>query len=113
MPRLKPCGRSTHRGWVPSIRTGFGLELQVDGFYTSEAYTDDLNTVDVVPSGQRGRIGGYTVWNATANYALTLCDCTVFVTGKNIGDKLYVADMSRGLTPGMPRLVQAGFSVRF
>jgi hypothetical protein len=24
-----------------------------------------------------------------------------------------VADMSRGLTPGMPRLVQAGFSFRF
>jgi Fe(3+) dicitrate transport protein len=95
------------------IRTGFGLELQMDGFYTSEAYTDDLNTVEVVASGQRGRIGGYTVWNATANYALTLCDCTVFVTGKNIGDKLFVADMSRGLTPGMPRLVQAGFSVRF
>jgi len=95
------------------IRTGFGLELQMDGFYTSEAYTDDLNTVEVVASGQRGRIGGYTVWNATANYALALCDCTVFVTGKNIGDKLYVADMSRGLTPGMPRLVQAGFSLRF
>jgi Fe(3+) dicitrate transport protein len=95
------------------IRTGFGLEMQVDGFYTSEAYTDDLNTVAIVASGQRGRIGGYTVWNATANYALTACDCTVFVTGKNLGDKLYVADMSRGLTPGMPRLVQAGFSFRF
>jgi len=24
-----------------------------------------------------------------------------------------VADMSRGLIPGMPRLVQAGFEVRF
>jgi Fe(3+) dicitrate transport protein len=95
------------------IRTGFGLDVQVDGFYTSEAYTDDLNTVQVVASGQRGRIGGYTVWNATANYALDACDCTVFVTGKNLGDKLYVADMSRGLTPGMPRLVQAGFSFRF
>jgi Fe(3+) dicitrate transport protein len=37
----------------------------------------------------------------------------VFVTAKNLTDKLYVADMSRGLIPGMPRLVQGGFSFRF
>ena len=55
----------------------------------------------------------YTVWNLTANYDLPLCDCTVFATAKNLGDELYVADMSRGLIPGMPRLVQAGFEVRF
>jgi Fe(3+) dicitrate transport protein len=95
------------------IRVGPGLDVQLEGVYTSEAYTDDLNTVEIVASGQRGRIGGYTVWNATANYVLPVCDCTVFLTGKNLGDKLYVADMSRGLTPGMPRLVQAGLSFRF
>jgi len=95
------------------IRVGRGLDVQLEGVYTSEAYTDDLNTVEIVASGQRGRIGGYTVWNATANYVLPVCDCTVFLTGKNLGDKLYVADMSRGLTPGMPRLVQAGLSFRF
>jgi Fe(3+) dicitrate transport protein len=95
------------------FRVGLGLDLQLEGVYTSEAYTDDLNTVEIVASGQRGRIGGYTVWNATANYVLPVCDCTAFLAGKNLGDKLYVADMSRGLTPGMPRLVQAGLSFRF
>jgi Fe(3+) dicitrate transport protein len=95
------------------VRTGFGLEVALEGVYTSSSFTDDLNTVEVIANGQRGEIPGYTVWNLTANYDLPLCDCTVFATAKNLGDTLYVADMSRGLIPGMPRLLQAGFEVRF
>jgi Fe(3+) dicitrate transport protein len=95
------------------LRADSGLEVALEGVYTSAAFTDDLNTVAVVASGQRGEMPGYTVWNLTANYALPVCNCTVFATAKNLGDKLYVADMSRGLIPGMPRLVQAGFELRF
>ena len=95
------------------VRTGFGLEVALEGVYTSAAFTDDLNTVEVVANGQRGEMPGYTVWNLTANYDLPRCNCTVFATAKNLADTLYVADMSRGLIPGMPRLVQAGFEVRF
>jgi Fe(3+) dicitrate transport protein len=95
------------------VRTPQGLEVGVEAVYTSAAFTDDLNTVDIVANGQRGEIPGYTVWNLTANYNLQACDCTVFATAKNLGDKLYIADMSRGLIPGMPRLLQAGFEVRF
>jgi Fe(3+) dicitrate transport protein len=95
------------------VRTPLGLDVQLEGVYTSSAYTDDLNTVDVVASGQRGEIPGYTVWNLTANYGLDACDCKLFVTAKNLTNKLYIADMSRGLIPGMPRLVQGGFEVRF
>jgi Fe(3+) dicitrate transport protein len=95
------------------VRTGFGLEVALEGVCTSSSFTDDLNTVAIDANGQRGAMPGHTVWNLTANYELPLCDCTVFATVKNLGDKLYVADMSRGLIPGMPRLVQAGFEVRF
>jgi len=95
------------------MRTPFGLDVELEGVYTSSAFTDDLNTVDVVASGQRGEIAGYTVWNLTANYELNACECKLFATAKNLTDELYVADMSRGLIPGMPRLVQGGFEVRF
>jgi len=95
------------------MRTPQGLEFAVEAVYTSAAFTDDLNTVEIVANGQRGRIPGYTVWNLAANYSLSTCECTVFATAKNLGDKLYIADMSRGLIPGMPRLLQAGFEVRF
>ena len=64
-------------------------------------------------NGQRGEIGGYTVWNLSANYGLQACACNLFVAAKNLTDKLYIADMSRGLIPGMPRLLQAGFEIRF
>jgi Fe(3+) dicitrate transport protein len=95
------------------LRTPFDLRVELEGVYTSATYTDDLNTVTIVANGQRGRIGGYTVWNLSANYDLQSCDCTAFVTAKNLADKLYIADMSRGLIPGMPRLLQAGFELRF
>ncbi|MGI9246274.1 MAG: TonB-dependent receptor family protein, partial [Steroidobacteraceae bacterium] len=95
------------------LRMSFGLELALEGVYTSAAFTDDLNSVPVDASGQRGRMPGYTLWNLTANYPLTACDCTVFATAKNLTDELYVADMSRGMIPGMPRLLQAGFELRF
>jgi len=95
------------------LRTPFGLSVELEGVYTSAAFTDDLNTVAIVASGQRGEIGGYTVWNLSANYGLQACDCNLFVTSKNLTDKLYIADMSRGLIPGMPRLLQAGFEIRF
>ena len=40
-------------------------------------------------------------------------DATVFLTVKNVVDTLYIADRSRGLLPGPPRLVQAGVKMRF
>jgi len=95
------------------LRTSFDLRIELEGVYTSSAYTDDLNTVAIVANGQRGRIGGYTVWNLSANYGLQACACNLFVAAKNLADKLYIADMSRGLIPGMPRLLQAGFEIRF
>jgi Fe(3+) dicitrate transport protein len=95
------------------VRMPFGLSVELEGVYTSSAFTDDLNTVDIVANGQRGEISSYTVWNLTANYAMQACDCKLFVTAKNVSDELYVADMSRGLIPGMPRLLQGGFEIRF
>jgi Fe(3+) dicitrate transport protein len=94
-------------------RTGFGLDVQLEAVHTSAAYTDDLNTLAVVANGQRGEMDGHTVWNLTANYALDLCDCKLYVAAKNLTDELYVVDMSRGLTVGMPRLVQGGFELKF
>jgi Fe(3+) dicitrate transport protein len=95
------------------LRTAFDLSVEIEGVYTSSAYTDDLNTIEITPNGQRGRMPGYTVWNLSANYPVDAWDCTLFLTVKNLTDELYVVDMSRGLVAGMPRLVQGGFELRF
>ena len=55
----------------------------------------------------------YTVWNVAVNYAVPQSTWTLFLATKNATDELYVADMTRGLIPGAPRLVQGGFSYRF
>jgi Fe(3+) dicitrate transport protein len=87
--------------------------VELEGVYTSSAFTDDLNTVEITPNGQRGEMPGYTVWNLSANYPLRAWNMNLFFTVKNLTDDLYIVDMSRGLVPGMPRLVQGGFEVRF
>jgi Fe(3+) dicitrate transport protein len=95
------------------VRAPFGLSVELEGVYTSSAYTDDLNTVEITPNGQRGEMPGYTVWNLSANYPVDAWNLNLFLTVKNLTDEIYVVDMSRGLVPGMPRLVQGGFSVSF
>jgi Fe(3+) dicitrate transport protein len=92
--------------------TGSRWRAQVDGIYTDEMYTDDLNTVPVTANGQRGLIDDHLTWNATVNLYLTE-RLDVFATVKNISDKTYVVDMTRGLVPGSPRLVQGGVTLRF
>jgi Fe(3+) dicitrate transport protein len=95
------------------MRTSFKLSVEVEAVYNSSAYTDDLNTVEITPNGQRGEMPGYTVWNVSVNYPVEQWDTNLFVTVKNLTDELYIVDMSRGIVVGMPRLVQGGFEVRF
>jgi len=89
-----------------------GLMTIVEAVSVSSQFGDDLNTVTGTPDGQRGLIPESTLWNATMNYKLPL-DATVFVTVKNLFDRTVVVDRSRGLLPGIPRLVQTGVSFAF
>jgi Fe(3+) dicitrate transport protein len=91
----------------------FGLDTRVEAVYVGPQFGDALNTSVLVTDGQQGRIGGYTIWNVAANYTLAQLGTTVFVTAKNLLDKVYVVDRVRGLVPGSPRLIQAGFTQRF
>jgi Fe(3+) dicitrate transport protein len=90
-----------------------GLDALIEAVYVSRQFGDDLNTVDLVPSGQRGLIPSYTVWNATGNYNVEAWRTTFFVSVKNLFDRTYIVDRTRGLLPGNPRLVQGGVTFRF
>lgn len=87
------------------------IDTSLEAVRTGAQFGDDLNTVASAPDGQRGLIPVNTVWNAAVNY--TLARSTLFVTVKNVFDELYIVDRTRGILPGMPRLVQAGVRVRF
>ena len=56
--------------------------------FNAAVLTDDLNTDAVTANGQRGRIPSYTIWNATVNYTVPASGWTLFVTAKNVFDRL-------------------------
>lgn len=90
-----------------------GLDALVESVHVGGQFADDLNTVAPSANGQRGLIPSYTVWNATANYTAERLKTTFFVTVKNLFDRTYIVDRSRGLLPSSPRLLQGGMKFRF
>lgn len=90
-----------------------GIDTLVEMVHTASQFSDDLNTVNPTADGQRGLIPANTVWNATFNYSIESLRSTFFVSVKNLMDRTYIVDRTRGLIPGMPRLMQAGVKFRF
>lgn len=91
---------------------GSWLGLLAEVQWTSEQYTDDLNTLAPTADGQRGRIDAATTLNLTANVTPNP-RTTFYVTVKNATDDLAIVDRARGILPNAPRLVQAGVSLRY
>ncbi len=96
-------------GYVQPI----GLDFRLEATYVGEQFSDDLNTVIPSPNGRGGIIQGFAVWSLSANYFLQPLRTTIFLTVKNLFDKLYIVDRSRGILPGAPRLLQSGLRIDF
>jgi Fe(3+) dicitrate transport protein len=90
-----------------------GFQALLEWVYTARQFGDDLNTVAGTDDGQRGLLPGNAIWNATINYPVDGGKTTVFLTVKNIGNRTVIADRSRGILPGIPRLVQGGLQFKF
>jgi Fe(3+) dicitrate transport protein len=90
-----------------------GVNALVECVYTGFQFGDDLNVRGGTPDGQRGALPGNAIWNATLNVPLESWRTTLFFTIKNLGDRLVIVDRSRGILPGLPRLVQFGVRYAF
>ncbi len=91
-----------------------GLDTFLEAVYVGSQFAEDLNRTSPLSSnGQIGLIPSYTIWNATASYHVERLRTTVFVTTKNLFDRLYIADRARGLLPGPPRGLQVGVKYKF
>jgi len=88
---------------TPSAR----LEAQLTG----RQFSDPANSDILVPDGQQGKIPAYVAWNLTASYRIRPIRTTASVAVRNLFDQRYVVDRTRGLLPGMPRMVQVGMEV--
>lgn len=92
-----------------------GLDAQLEAVRVSEQFSDFANTETAAAfgNGQFGKIADYTIWNAALNYHLKPQKTTLFITVKNLTDKTYIVDRTRGIQVGSPRLVQAGIKYAF
>lgn len=90
------------------------FNTNIEAVHVGEQYADlaegDLSIRTLVQrqSGQFGEIASYTIYNAAINYKLPEYKTTLFLVGKNIFDKEYIVDRTRGILTGMPALVQVG-----
>ena len=108
-----------------------GFDISVTGTYRGDFFTDTVNTrawtcydedaVQVNPCDGAagdvetvvGKIDAQWLLSARANYAVPNTNLTLFVSGQNLTNEFYVADMSGGAKPGVGRTLWAGFSWKF
>lgn len=88
-----------------------GVTGMVEAVTTSGQFGDDLNLTQPTANGQTGPIPQNTIFNTTINYEVESIRSTFFVTVKNIFDRQVIVDRTRGILPGMPRLLQAGVRI--
>ncbi len=84
---------------------------RVDYVYVGKQFADFDNSVTTSSDGQQGVIDAHGIWNAVVNYPVG--KATLFIAGKNLGDKTYIVDRTRGIQVGMPRTFQAGLKYAF
>lgn len=92
-------------GYVEGAWDG-SLEVQ----HVGRQWSDFANTLHpaVNGDGQFGRIDSYAVWNATLNYEPEGKPWSGFLAVKNLTDREYIVDRTRGILFGNPRQVIAG-----
>ncbi|MEN9725971.1 MAG: hypothetical protein RL434_337 [Pseudomonadota bacterium] len=92
-----------------------GLDLRLEAVYVGSQYADFANTevAGFNGNGQVGLIKSNLIFNAAATYPLQRWGASLFLTAKNLADRDYIADRTRGIRVGMPLLVQGGVEFAF
>jgi len=92
-----------------------GWDIRLETVFVDDQFSDFANTekAAVGGNGQSGKIDDYVILNLSTSYHIRPIDTDVFVTVKNLLDETYIVDRTRGILPGAPRLVQAGFKLNF
>lgn len=90
-----------------------GFDALLEAVHVGAQFADFANTLTPTADGQRGELAAYTIWNAALNYHLQPAHMTFFIAIKNLADKTYIVDRTRGIQVGSPRLVQVGSRYAF
>jgi Fe(3+) dicitrate transport protein len=121
-PFFEVANRANTRGaagnrlaYAPEHTATAGLGYRIGAFrgevelqHVGDQFSDFNETRAASANGQIGQISSYTIVNANASYQLAPKGATLFITAKNLTDRTYIVDRTRGIQVGMPLLVQAG-----
>ena len=109
--------------------TGWRWNASATWTYRGSFFTDANNTpfgqgyeIEYTPGDneaewqEAGEVGGVpSVWLLSARFNLALGDtgASVFVSGDNLLDELYISDREDGMKPGLGRTIWTGFAYKF
>jgi Fe(3+) dicitrate transport protein len=79
-----------------------------DGFVLGPGDTFDVREPVVL-----GRVPGRTLLSARVSHVVPGTPATIWIQGRNLADRLYIADLANGLRPGPARTLTAGVRVVF
>lgn len=88
-------------------------DASIEGVYVGRQYGDFANRTSTDASGQFGELASYGLVNLALNYTPADAPWGLFLVVKNAADRDYIADRTRGIQVGPPRMVQAGVSWEF
>jgi len=88
-------------------------DASIEGVYVGQQFGDFANRTDADASGQFGLIKAYAIANATVNYTPLDSAWSGFFTVKNIFDRRYIIDRTRGIQIAPPRQVQLGLRLEY
>ena len=111
-------------------QTGWRWDASVTYTYRGAFYTDDNNTESGVyevecalnagvyeceadEPGEDGKVDDIWLLSARFNMDIGNTGASVFVSGDNLLDKLYISDREDGMKPGQGRTIWTGFKYKF
>jgi Fe(3+) dicitrate transport protein len=103
--------------YAPDLTTTFRIgfvqgawDASTEVQHVGEQWSDFANTQNAAPNGdgQFGQIDSYATWNATLNYEPVGSAWSGYVAVKNLTNREYIVDRTRGILFGNPRQIVAG-----
>jgi Fe(3+) dicitrate transport protein len=104
--------------WLATVQAGYRFgdwDVSAEVQSVDDQYADFANTERPVQNGngQIGRIAGYAVWSLACNWMPAHSPWSAFVTVKNVADREYIVDRTRGIQLGNPRQFVLGVRYTF
>ena len=101
-----------------TLRVGYAKgawDASIEMQAVSSQYSDFNNTALPLANGngQAGEIAGFTTYSATLNYEPNLEGWSGFITIKNLTNREYITDRTRGILLGNPRQIVTGVRYSF